>query len=98
MDVVTSCLVAFQVSFLMLLVTFDHTNGQPLYDTSREDPFEASEGISYYRKAYGKNYGMLVTDYFFFKHITLSLYITFVQLNFFECISLYTFLTPTNRA
>lgn len=54
MEVVTSYLVAFQVSLLMLQVTFDHINAQPLYDTSREDPFEASEGISYYRKAYGK--------------------------------------------
>lgn len=73
MDVVTSYLVAFQVLLLMLQVTFDHINGQPLYDTSRKDPFEASEGISYYRKAYGKHYGLLVTNYFFFKHITSSL-------------------------
>lgn len=61
MDVVTSYLVPFQVSLLMLQVPFDHINGQPLYNTSRE---EASEGISYCRKAYGKNY--------FFKHITSS--------------------------
>nr|XP_034322113.1 uncharacterized protein LOC105340013 isoform X2 [Crassostrea gigas] len=52
MDVVSSYLVSFQVSLLMLQVPFDHINGQPLYNTSRE---EASEGISYYRKAYERD-------------------------------------------
>lgn len=54
MDVVSSYLVVFQVSFFILHVHLDHINGQSLYETPREDQLKDSEPHSYYRKVYGK--------------------------------------------
>lgn len=54
MDVVSSYLVVFQVSFFILHVHLDHINGQSLYETQREDQLKDSEPHSYYRKVYGK--------------------------------------------
>lgn len=52
MDVVSSYLVVFQVSFFILHVHLDHINGQSLYETPREDQLKDSEPHSYYRKVY----------------------------------------------
>lgn len=54
MDVVSSYLVVFQVSFFILHVQLGHINGQSLYETPRDDPLKDSEAHSYYRKVYGK--------------------------------------------
>lgn len=71
MDIVTSHLVAFQVSLVILQVPFDNINGQPLYETPQGDQFKALEANTYNRKTYGK-YGLLVIIYFF-KRILSSL-------------------------
>lgn len=52
MDVVSSYLVVFQVSFFILHVHLDHINGQSLYETPREDQLKDSEPHAYYRKVY----------------------------------------------
>lgn len=52
MDVVSSYLVVFQVSFFILHVQLGHINGQSLYETPRDDPLKDSEAHSYYRKVY----------------------------------------------
>lgn len=63
MDIVTSHLVAFQVSLFILQVPFDNINGQTLYETPQGDQFKALEANTYNRKTYGK-YGLLVIIYF----------------------------------
>lgn len=52
MDVVTSCLVVFQVLFFILHVPLDHANGQPLYENPREHLLKAPEAYSNYQKIY----------------------------------------------
>lgn len=52
MDVVTSCLVVFQVLFFILHVPLDHASGQPLYENPREYPLKAPEAYSNYQKIY----------------------------------------------
>lgn len=76
MDVVSSYLVVFQVSFFILHVHLDHINGQSLYETPREDQLKDSEAHSYYRKVYGKQKSSIVIIYF--KHILSSLAYTVI--------------------
>lgn len=73
MDVVSSYLVVFQVSFFILHVQLGHINGQSLYETPRDDPLKDSEAHSYYRKVYGKKRCLLVIISFLFQSILSSL-------------------------